>query len=68
MTISVTVHDGRSGASASDGDIVMTFERMRPLQLGEPLQLPDGSLVKVSRSAEFARGEGDAQSVVVVDL
>ena len=69
--VSVTVRDGREGHDGDDaaglGDILMVLDRDRPVEVGELLQLPDGSSVKVVGSAERPDGRGLSQSVTVVD-
>lgn len=68
MSVTVTVRDGRGGVErARREDILMILQQDRPVELGQLLELPDGSAAPVVEAVEHADDRGLSQSVVVGD-
>ena len=78
MPIVVTVHDGRVGRADGDGsglspppgtrgEVLAVFESHRPLNIGEDLELPEGSSGRVKQTIERSGTDGVKQQVTVVD-
>ena len=57
MPVTVTVRDGRDGRDSSEvgGQILMVLKRDKPIDVGEFLGLPDGSLRRVAQSRTLGR-------------
>jgi hypothetical protein len=74
MAVTIYVHDARPGRDESRvdpqtgwGELLATFERARPYDLGDRLELPDGSEVVVVADAEQTSTASVEQHVHVSD-
>jgi hypothetical protein len=65
ITVTVTVRDGRDGDEVG-GPVIMGFETGQLMDIGERIELADGSVGKVKQSIERSDSVGVSQSVTVV--
>jgi hypothetical protein len=67
MPITITVRNARLGTVSFElvGDILMVFDSLAPVVVGQRLQLLDGTVGRVTGSIMRSTSEGVSQSVVV---
>jgi len=70
MPVTITVRHSRDRLASAEArlEVVMVFESRRPSDIGERLELPDGSSALVMNTIERSDAAGVTQSVFVTRL